>query len=327
MASSDMFLVLAQRTCGRMGNAESGAAKETAEWCDKEAKGGVGGEIVSGGGVRGHLLEWQVLSSIRRFCVSFSSFSWQGFQGDEWQCASAVSREVDSDGRSATFTLMTFNVWFAQHRQVSRAEELLRVVKREKPDAVCLQEATVRFLKVFLADDYIRQTYLASSNVEAFGELNEASGYDSFMLCRPWCAGELRRYRLVSKFARCFYINVCKQFAVGTIHLESLVDNARNRALQMEQIYSLLQELGVADKTFFCGDLNHCTSLGEDHLRPSSIDVWPLLRPKEEGWTEDPRVNHMLASKPGKVCFFFFPPFFSFCLMESSILRCGLTAS
>jgi tyrosyl-DNA phosphodiesterase 2 len=227
----------------------------------------------------------------------------QHFEKGAWT-RSAKTDAAHSGERQPHFVLLSFNVWFSQHRQHSRAEGLLRIIRSENADAVCLQEATSRFLKVLLADEFVRATYRVSSTADQFQELNEAIGYDSFMLCKPWCAGELHRYRLASKFARCVYINKTPHdFAVATIHLESLEENVRNRAMQMEQIYALLEELGVGDKTFFCGDLNHCKTLGEDHLRPSSIDVWPLLHPGDDGWTENEKVNLMLASKPGKVRF------------------------
>jgi hypothetical protein len=69
----------------------------------------------------------------------------------------------------------------------------------------------------------------------------------------------------------------------------------------MGQIYNILSDHGVQSRTFLCGDMNHCPSLGEQHFPASTIDVWPLLHPNDPGWTENSTVNLMLASKPGKV--------------------------
>ncbi len=81
----------------------------------------------------------------------------------------------------------------------------------------------------------------------------------------------------------------------------SLFEKKGTRAIQMGQIYRLLEEFGVHNKTFLCGDMNHCPTLGENHFPSSSFDLWPLLHPEEDGWTENALINLMLASKPGKV--------------------------
>ena len=230
----------------------------------------------------------------------FASLFCKRFEQGEWR--SVGKQAAERAVREPRFVLISFNVWFSQHRQLSRAEELLRVLRRENADVVCLQEATPRFLKTLLADEFVRAHYCVSTTPDRFADLNSDIGYDTFVLCKPWCAGELRRYRVTSRFARSVYINRTPAgFAVATIHLESGVESVRVRGVQMEQIYGLLEELQVADRTFFCGDLNHCVTLGENHLRPTTVDVWPLLRPNDAGWTENEQVNLMLASKPGKV--------------------------
>jgi hypothetical protein len=83
--------------------------------------------------------------------------------------------------------------------------------------------------------------------------------------------------------------------------LEFFLKKKGTRAIQMGQIYRLLEEFGVHNKTFLCGDMNHCPTLGENHFPSSSFDLWPVLHPEEDGWTENALINLMLASKPGKV--------------------------
>ncbi len=69
----------------------------------------------------------------------------------------------------------------------------------------------------------------------------------------------------------------------------------------MSQIYNVLADHGVQSRTFLCGDMNHCPTRGEQHFPQSTIDVWPLLCPEDNGWTEDTTLNQMLASKQRQV--------------------------
>jgi len=237
---------------------------------------------VSAGGISGHELRW------KRF--------------DEAKNAWVEADPAEKLPVEESFKLISFNVWFSTHRQRTRLRALQQTIEEEQPDFVCLQEATVRFLNPFLEGAYIRKNFWISSTVDEFDSLNADVGYDSFMLCSPQYAGELYRYRLTSKYGRKVYINLAPQgFGVATIHLESMKDESQNRARQMREIYDLLDEHQVLRKSFFCGDLNHCMSLGENHLRMGvSQDVWLMLHPDEVGWTEDAEVNLMLAKKPGQ---------------------------
>lgn len=237
--------------------------------------------VLSAGGLGGHELEW------KRFDTN----------KEDWLAAASNQTLTD---KPDTFKLISFNVWFSQHRQLSRTQALVRIIEEEDASCVCLQEATARLLRILLESEYIQKTFWVSSNIREFTSLNTDVGYDSFMLCKPRFAGQLIRYRLTSRYGRKLLLNITPcGFGVATVHLESTKTGGANRAQQMGEIYDLLDE-NNCENALFCGDLNHCPSLGEQHLRLDvSRDVWPLLHPDEEGWTENEEINGMLKAKSG----------------------------
>lgn len=235
-------------------------------------------------GLAGHELEW------KRYDASADKEDWV-----------AVEPQAKAEAEApATFKLISFNVWFSTHRQLSRTRALLELLEREDASVVCLQEATARFLRLVLASEYVQRTYCISSSIREFESLNSDVGYDCFMLAKPSLTGRLVRYQLTSVYGRKLLLNVLPWFGVGTVHLESNVNRGAGRSQQMGEIYGLLEEHAVLQKSFFCGDLNHCISQGENHLRQDvSRDVWPKVHPDQPGWTENAEINGMLAAKSG----------------------------
>lgn len=106
-----------------------------------------------------------------------------------------------------SLTVLSFNIWFGQHRRQSRLLALVRLLQVEVPDCVCLQEMTPPVLRELLRHEFIREHYCCSTTVEEFEELASGVNYDVVMLCRPWLAtGELSRFRLTSRFGRTFLV-------------------------------------------------------------------------------------------------------------------------
>jgi hypothetical protein len=172
------------------------------------------------------------------------------------------------------FSLMSFNVWFSPHRQLSRCLALIDEIEKEDPSCICLQEATVKFLKIFLNDKRIQTKYCISTSVEEFAALTVNFGYDAFMLVKRPYVGDLYRFQLTSVYGRSLILNVQKKsFAISTIHLESTKNGAANRRQQMAEIYGLWETYDCDKNGFFCGDLNHCEKLnGENHLQPGKAE-------------------------------------------------------
>jgi hypothetical protein len=130
--------------------------------------------------LKGHSLPWQ----------HFHKGVWSSLEptrhGKEGHTAAGSHQANGTSGD--VFTLVTFNVWFSTHRLASRAEELIRIIVREDADFVCLQEVTVRFLAVFLADSSIQARYCVSSTADGFEALANEVGYGNksecfFFLC------------------------------------------------------------------------------------------------------------------------------------------------
>jgi hypothetical protein len=105
--------------------------------------------------------------------------------------------------------------------------QLIRTILLEDADFVCLQEVTVRFLTVLLADKNIRERYCVSSTSSGFEVLANEVGYDAYMLCKVGLTHDthLYRYKLTSKFARSVFVCFGPSFSVATVHLESCEGN------------------------------------------------------------------------------------------------------
>ena len=59
-------------------------------------------------------------------------------------------------------TLVTYNIWFGEHRWRERLAHLLGLIARCEPDVVALQEVTPRQLEQILAAEWVRSDFLVS---------------------------------------------------------------------------------------------------------------------------------------------------------------------
>ena len=86
------------------------------------------------------------------------------------------------------------------------------------------------------------------------------------------------------------------RLVVGTVHLESLKHNRDVRAEQLAEIFPLLKAAGP--DVVLTGDFNFCSSWAAENanLDPEFVDLWPALRGRAPGYTEDTDVNVMLRN-------------------------------
>jgi tyrosyl-DNA phosphodiesterase 2 len=87
---------------------------------------------------------------------------------------------------------------------------------------------------------------------------------------------------------------------VATVHLESMTRNHALRAAQLAKAFPLLK--AAAPDALLLGDFNFCSSWPAENanLDPEFVDLWPALRGREPGYTEDTEINAMLRNVKGQ---------------------------
>jgi poly(A) polymerase len=217
-------------------------------------------------------------------------------------CEEGPSAPVDAGALPSpeALTLATFNVLFDLHdaelidtrRRIPAALSLLRSVDA---DLIALQEVTEPFLRALLATPWVREHYVLSdgpgaATVKPYGQLLLSRfPFASLSQCilsrdKRVIAGELRLKG--------------GPLWVATLHLTSQRSApGSTRVAQLRLLSEWAKALGAhgpeAPDVVLAGDFN----VGEDapeaqhFLQDGFVDVWPLLRPGEPGYTFDPERN------------------------------------
>ncbi|KAL6058951.1 DUF504 domain-containing protein [Balamuthia mandrillaris] len=223
----------------------------------------------------------------------------------EWK---DVSASCDKDHVAmkgdATLRFVTYNVWFAEQAWQERALALFREVQSRDPHVVCLQEVTPRFLELLLKQTWVREHYFVSDSTGV-----TVVPYGVLMLSK-WPMQELWLQSLPTAMGRrALFADLAaplpsasqKLIRVATVHLESMASRDV-RKQQLGIIFPSLEAVDAsAEGSWFMGDFNFGahTPENEDNLSlsPSFVDVWPELRPEEEGHTmpEFDRIDRVLV--------------------------------
>lgn len=195
---------------------------------------------------------------------------------------------------SAAITLLTWNTWFAPYSFDARFKALLALIRARRPDVVCLQEIVAESLAMLLATPWIRAEYRVS---DARGTTFES--YGVVLLSRlPVLA--LAIHELPSNMHRRLLVAEIavgpRRLVVATVHLESCEPSRKTRARQLAEIFPRLRAMGP--DCVLAGDFNLCSSWTEENenLDPGFVDLWPALRGRAPGYTEDTGVNTMLLN-------------------------------
>lgn len=191
-----------------------------------------------------------------------------------------------------------------------RFDAVIVEILEKRPDVVCLQEVTPRFAKAARASAVLGGLYVVSPNaIDRYGVL---------MLVNKAWAPRFHEEEMPSVMGRSLLISEftvpsrdgsapALSYAVATVHLESL-NNERTRAEQLKICHAHLRKFPNAvltgdfnfDATQTWGDWRKGAtpkepSELENHVlarvMPDWADVWPLLRPDDDGITFDGGTN------------------------------------
>ena len=198
----------------------------------------------------------------------------------------AVERDV--------LVLATFNIWFDDYFARDRYLAIAELLARDMPDVMVFQEVTPAALDVFLAQPWIREHYRRAAVTGA-----EHGNYGMLMLSRlP--IDRATYTRLPTRLARGF---LTAEFTINAgavsicgVHLESGKAAAGLRARQLGRV---VRALSRADDAVVLGDFN-MRDAENDRIGPPYVDVWPALRPHDDGFTEDTAINLMRLDSKDK---------------------------
>ena len=211
----------------------------------------------------------------------------------------AWTKSIDgiSDTKTRELTLVTYNIWFSDYHRQRRHEALLKLVQDCDADAIALQEVTPTSLKLILEQDWVRKNYYSSDTtgvtVNPYGVLL-LSKFPIHQLFFCELPSQMSRKLLWAEFQ----ING-ERFTIATVHLESKRKFASIRAMQLDQVFPLLEH---AEHTVLMGDFNFCSSWENENrnIDPRYQDIWAVLRGDEPGYTEDTDINLMRLQQKQK---------------------------
>lgn len=199
-----------------------------------------------------------------------------------WTAINAAAA-VDRD----ELTLSTYNIWFDSKHARARYLAIADLLSARTPDIMVFQEVTPAALDVFLAQPWIRDRYQRAAVVGG-----DVGNYGMLLLSRLPISGATYT-RLPTRQQRGF---LRAEFAVnGTrlvvccMHLDSGKASARLRRWQLRRIFGALK---TAKDAVVLGDFN-MRDAENSRIGPPYCDVWPALRPGEDGFTEDTSINLM----------------------------------
>jgi len=191
-------------------------------------------------------------------------------------------------------TLTTFNIWFNSYLADERYGAIAELLSRDLPDVMVFEEVSPSALTLFLAQPWIREHYLRAAVIA-----DVVGNYGMLMLSRVPVT-RVTYTRLPTRLARGFLraeltINGMPQ-VVCSVHLESGKAAARLRAWQLRRVFRALR---TAENAVILGDFNMRDN--ENGRIPAPYcDVWPALRPRVDGFTEDTSINLMRFDSKNK---------------------------
>jgi endonuclease/exonuclease/phosphatase family metal-dependent hydrolase len=184
-------------------------------------------------------------------------------------------------------TITTYNIWNDSKHAEERYCAIAELLSRRAPDVMVFQEVTPRAMELFSAQPWIRDGYSRAAVAGA-----EVGDYGMLLLSRlPVSDASYTRLptRLRRGFLRAELVVDGAPLVVCCVHLDSGKSSSRLRGWQFRRIFRALRS---TDDAVVLGDFNMRDSENSRIAAPYT-DVWPALRPGEDGFTENTSINHM----------------------------------
>ena len=184
-------------------------------------------------------------------------------------------------------TLATFNVWNDPKHAEERYLAIAELLSRRAPDILVFQEITSAALRVFLAQPWVRKRYLRAAITDG-----DVGNYGMLILSRLPIS-RMTYTRLPSRqsrgYLRADFLINGNQHVVCCVHLDSGKSSSRLRHWQLRRIFGALK---AEESAVLLGDFN-MRDAENAHIAAPYCDIWPALRPHQDGFTEDTTINLM----------------------------------
>lgn len=190
--------------------------------------------------------------------------------------------------------LTTFNIWFNDFHAQDRWRAIAQLLSRNPPDIMVFQEVTPEALALFLEQPWIRVRYRRAAVT------GRTVGNYGLLLLSRLPLDRVTYTRLPTRLQRGFLTAELtvggRPVVIAGIHLESGKASARLRERQLGRVFGALRR---AESAVVLGDFNMRDSENGIITRPFR-DLWPVLRPGEDGYTEDTSINLMRYDSKNK---------------------------
>ncbi|KAL6055223.1 Replication protein [Balamuthia mandrillaris] len=236
---------------------------------------------------------WRSLSSPAPSISSSSPYPSSWWQNEE---------EITRRQRQPQLKLLTYNILFHRTAGKVRHPELLKIVQKEEADVIAFQEVTKPFLQLVLEQSWVREGYAVSDGgggetVEPYGVLM-LSRIPFHRLCLHDLPTKLARRALIAELLLFRDNNSSSTYklSVATAHFESYPEDEPIRKQQLELVFSLLRSDKEVSTSVLMGDFNFGDGKENENIPSEYVDLWPHLRPEEEGYTFNYRKNKLTSA-------------------------------
>lgn len=186
--------------------------------------------------------------------------------------------------------LLTYNVWFENHRWRERIPQLLKLIGAHDPDVICLQEVTKSFMTWLFARP--SASWLRNYTCSDDREGRTLGSYGVLTLAKRHLSPEFHFFDFESRMGRRLLVTDVTfrgtTVGIGNVHLESL----NNERLRVKQLAVSFRTLKKRSHSILCGDFNFSDDWPENkRLDSSYIDAWTTLHPDLKGSTMPSNVS------------------------------------
>ena len=221
-----------------------------------------------------------------------------GCEGEDTGGDGEGASSAPSGGRGS-FKVLTYNVLGDRVGMEERVPVLLGLMRDSDADVIALQEVTPWFFRKLMAEPWVEDRYhgtMIDGKFVVAGGLFILSKHPIEKTAYERLPGRQERNALVASMTV-----EGRRMVVGTVHLESPLEEGATRAEQLDIVFGLLKD---ADDTILLGDFNFGDGEAPEtaHLEDTFVDMWLALRPDEAGFTWNIEKSEMAreGSYPGE---------------------------
>lgn len=198
----------------------------------------------------------------------------------------------------ATISLFTLNLCIDPINVPERIPALRKLLAEHHADIIALQEVAAPFAEALAREKWAKGVYDVT---RLDGKPSSVRGL--YLMSRfPIKKMDFKVLpSMQERGALVAYLDVRgRTLAVGTVHLESFLEDGPRRAAQLDQTFPMLDE---ADDAVLLGDFNFGDGEPEaGHLDKRFADAWRALKGDDPGFTWDPQKSFFASrqSLPGE---------------------------